>query len=449
MRTGLRNSTLPLHEETLYSVGVTSPRNERREAQHEQNEAQPTRAVDDDNPFLAPVGNQPLQTNQGNLGGGINQGNREEQNRIQHPHTRVYPGPPQPLRHPTPGKKNTKAAVKIAALNIKGRGNPDVRHGENKWYHVWQVMREQKIGVLIVGEAHLDDEHKVDVDNLFGRAIRVEFTPDETAPSARAGLAFVLNKSLVETAGVKATEIVPGRAMILNMKNVDGSPLSILGVYAPNRPSENATFWNEIKNYYMNHPRQRKPDVFGGDLNVVEDPLDRLPAHPDSKTATNAFDVMKSYLELVDGFRETYPAARAYTFIQLQNLGGSQSRIDRLYVKRDLFEETFEWDIQAVGINTDHRMVAMKISTADSPTIGHGRWVWPAHIIRDKVLAEFIDSEGLKLMTATAKTAELEKIGQWNPSNNVQTLWMDYKLRIGNKARERAKIVVPKIVEEI
>jgi hypothetical protein len=189
--------------------------------------------------------------------------------------------------------------------------------------------------------------------------------------------------------------------------------------------------------------------VFGGDLNIVEDALDRLPAHPDNKTATDAFDEMKAYLGLVDGFRETYPAARAYTYIQPQNLGGSQSRIDRIYVKRDLYEETFEWDIQAVGINTDHRMVAMKISTADAPTIGHGRWVWPAHIIRDRVLAEFIDSEGLKLMAEAAEIAKLEEIGQWNPSNNIQTLWMKYKQKIGNKARERAKIVVPKIVEEI
>jgi hypothetical protein len=131
-------------------------------------------------------------------------------------------------------------------------------------------LREQKVGVLIVGEAHLDNRHKIDVDNLFGRAIKVEFTPDETAPAARAGLAFVLNKGLVETADIKSTEIVPRRAMILDMKNADRSPLSILGVYTPNRPSENAAFWNKIKTYYVNRPRTRRPDVFGGDLNIVK-----------------------------------------------------------------------------------------------------------------------------------------------------------------------------------
>jgi hypothetical protein len=77
-------------------------------------------------------------------------------------------------------------------------------------------------------------------------------------------------------------------------------------------------------------------------------------------------------------------SGRAYTYLQPLALGGSQSRIDRLYVKRDVLEETFEWDIQAVGISTDHRMVTMRITTADAPTVGHGRWVWPVHIIRDK-----------------------------------------------------------------
>ncbi|KAJ7349251.1 hypothetical protein DFH08DRAFT_807781 [Mycena albidolilacea] len=94
-------------------------------------------------------------------------------------------------------------------------------------------------------------------------------------------------------------------------------------------------------------------------------------------------------------------------------------------------------------------MVSMKITTADSPTLGHGRWVWLAHIIRDKILAEYIDTEGLKLMDALALVAQNEAVGQWNPNHNTQTLWVAYKTKVGEKARERAKIVVPKIVVEI
>jgi hypothetical protein len=97
-------------------------------------------------------------------------------------------------------------------------------------------MREQKAGVLIVTETHLDDEYKNTVDSLFKHALRIEFTPDPEAPTARAGLAFALNRNTVETDNITTTVILPGRAMILKMKNVDGSDLSILGVYAPNRP---------------------------------------------------------------------------------------------------------------------------------------------------------------------------------------------------------------------
>ncbi|KAJ7720533.1 hypothetical protein B0H16DRAFT_1738789 [Mycena metata] len=145
-------------------------------------------------------------------------------------------------RHKPPpkSKKTLKASLKISGLNIKG-------NGDDKWYRVWQEMRETRTAVMIVGEAHMDDALKSQMNTLFARQLRVEFTPDPTAPRVRAGLAIVLNKSLVLTEGVKTWEIVPGRALLLEMLNVDGKkPLSILGVYALNPPGENAEFWRTI-----------------------------------------------------------------------------------------------------------------------------------------------------------------------------------------------------------
>jgi hypothetical protein len=65
------------------------------------------------------------------------------------------------------------------------------------------------------------------------------------------------------------------------------------------------------------------------------------------------------------------------------------------------------------------------------------------------VLTEFIQDEGLRLQDAMATLAQAEANGQWNPNNNAQTLWINFKTRICDKARERAKIVVPKIVKEM
>ncbi|KAJ7232813.1 hypothetical protein C8J57DRAFT_1091044, partial [Mycena rebaudengoi] len=340
-----------------------------------------------------------------------------------------------------------KASVKVAALNIKGNGNPNVRHQDNKWYELWQIMREGKIGVLIVGEAHMTDQKKADIDALFSRCMRLEFTKNPVS-NRRAGVAFVLNKNLVETEDIKTIEIVAGRAILLEMKNVDGSALSILGVYAPNDPRENEGFWIEIKTWFIDHPRVRRPDIFGGDMNIVESGIDRMPAHVDVRDsgAMEALDDLKIFFRMIDGWRETYPTTRAYTYHQTLAQGGAQSRIDRINIKRSLFEHTFEWDIQTAGIETDHRMVSVRLTTETAPTMGHGRWVWPAHIIRDKMLSGYIHEKGLALQK------DLETIERWparDPNFNTQTVWAKFKTDIGEKARERAKIIVPKIVQEI
>jgi hypothetical protein len=81
--------------------------------------------------------------------------------------------------------------------------------------------------------------------------------------------------------------------MILKMKNVEGSDLSILGVYALNRPNQNAAFWRDIKAWHVAHPNVNRPDILGGDTNFVEDAIDRLPSHPDSKASMDAFDDLK------------------------------------------------------------------------------------------------------------------------------------------------------------
>jgi exonuclease III len=75
-----------------------------------------------------------------------------------------------------------------------------------------------------------------------------------------------------------------------------------------------------------------RPDILGGDTNFVEDAIDRLPSHSDSKASVDTFDDLKKYLGLIDGWRETYPTTRAYTFMQALSQGGSQSRIDRIYI---------------------------------------------------------------------------------------------------------------------
>jgi hypothetical protein len=115
---------------------------------------------------------------------------------------------------------------------------------------------------------------------------------------------------LVKVDQIQTREIIPGRALILETKQHNGDPLSLLGVYASNAASENEEFWKKIQTFYETHD-VRKPDIMGGDTNMVEDPIDRLPAYSDPEGPVSAFDDLKSYLGLVDGWRETYPTTKA------------------------------------------------------------------------------------------------------------------------------------------
>ncbi|KAK7015416.1 hypothetical protein R3P38DRAFT_2543727 [Favolaschia claudopus] len=57
----------------------------------------------------------------------------------------------------------------------------------------------------------------------------------------------------------------------------------------------------------------------------------------------------------------------ASNFPDHQRATGSQSRTDRVYVKRGIFDQTYEWVIQTAGIPTDHKMVSVRITSASAP----------------------------------------------------------------------------------
>ena len=81
-------------------------------------------------------------------------------------------------------RKNTKASIKIAALNIRGNGHLDLSNGKNKWNHVNQIMREGKIGILAVGEAHLNAEQSRNIEQIFGKRLKIIFSPLPNNPNA-------------------------------------------------------------------------------------------------------------------------------------------------------------------------------------------------------------------------------------------------------------------------
>ena len=330
----------------------------------------------------------------------------------QEPGTQVNPQPPQTTNIPRQGttqrpqpsmapeaatrastgakiKKNTRASLKIATLNMRGRG-------QDKWNHINQLMRSKRIGIIVLQETHLNEQHAARMHHLFGKRIKIYYTADQDNPNSK-GVAVVLNKEITNVHDISSTEIVPGRALNIVIPWHQDQTINILAIYAPNSTKENENFWRHLRQKWQQGNRP-KPDLMLGDFNIVEDAIDRITSHPDDGNAVEALQELKSYLKLEDGWRTFNPYKKEFTF--LQKATGTQSRIDRIYASGETIKYSYDWLTEPPGIQTEHQMVTTKITSPTMPYIGKGRWTMPLHLLKDKKLMEKIQKMTLELEQA-------------------------------------------------
>ena len=62
-----------------------------------------------------------------------------------------------------PAGKRTKANIKVASLNIRGR----FHNGIDKWFHINQLVRDDKIAILALQETHLNQEQTDSINIMF------------------------------------------------------------------------------------------------------------------------------------------------------------------------------------------------------------------------------------------------------------------------------------------
>ncbi|KAJ3837975.1 hypothetical protein F5878DRAFT_652313 [Lentinula raphanica] len=300
-------------------------------------------------------------------------------------------------------------------------------------------MRDERVGILVVGEAHLNAQRLDEISRITESRMKIMYSAREDTPNA-AGVAVVLNKNRTNVQGIIMHEIVAGYAIQIETNWHNQERLTILAIYAPNcSVSANAEFWLQIQDWYARHPDRPRPDMMLGDCNT--DSRIPMPQTDVSNAAVDALDELKASLQLVDGWRATYPQTRAFTYMQKRNNEVvHQSRLDRIYVRSPVFEQTFEWDMRTTGIKTDHRLVSVQYTCEGAPIVGRGRWSWPAHLTYDKELTTFIHSEGLVMQTKMEE-AHRARILNEVPDTTPQLLWAQYKKGIAAFARKRAKIV--------
>ncbi|KAJ3857352.1 hypothetical protein EV368DRAFT_30518, partial [Lentinula lateritia] len=341
----------------------------------------------------------------------------------------------------------TKTSIKIAGLNIRGHGSTNIEHAANKWGDIRLMMLDRRIGILVIGEAHMNADRRDDIDRKYGKDIKLYYTKLPDTPNA-AGVAIILNKNITNVEGVQTHEIVPGHAMLLEYYWHNTERLSVLAIYAPNTDTpSNTNFWVKVREFFAHHPRIRKPDFMIGDCNMVEEPLDRLPARSDNTLTVDALDELKNAIQVEDGWRNTYPTTLQYTYRQKRTGQITKhSRLDRIYINPNKMPYSYEWKIESPGVATDHDMISVRYTCETAPIIGQGRWILPKYLMYDITIKKFLDEDGKQL------ESEMDRVDgnmDWNPTDNHQTLWSNFKKRFTKLARERAKIVIPRLVKQI
>ncbi len=185
-----------------------------------------------------------------------------------------------------------------------------------------------------------------------------------------------------------------------------------------------------------------------GDFNNVEDIIDRLPVQDGPDTSIIALDRLKLSLGLMiaDGWHTTNPTARDYTFHRGSGQNTVFSRLNRIYVSTDLFNNARDWRICEPGVKTDHSMVSVQLTLDTAPIVRPGRPIFPLGLLKDNKLAKSIKQRG---MEALHELTCLETSRVRTEGANPQTVLHKFKVDTMLMARDRERAVVPKLLHEI
>ncbi|KAH8796009.1 Endonuclease/exonuclease/phosphatase, partial [Flagelloscypha sp. PMI_526] len=313
--------------------------------------------------------------------------------------------------------------------------------------HVNQIMRDKNLDILLVQEAHLTDERRREIGKLFHRQLKIFSSGDRNKPHTIGGVAIVLNKKKTNWKQCEFKEIEQGRAIAIKLTWHRGTTLTIMNVYAPNvngsDGAESAQFWKRMQGWIRQHP-QWKPDIIAGNYNVVEDPMDRTPARKDPDNATKALGEMLEQSALYDGWRNTFPTTRMFTYEHRASASPSFSRLDRIYCTTPLLNSARMWKTQPSGIRgVDHEMVSVQITNEDAPLIGHDLWSISNKAMKDKKWIELTRENGITTME------KLKNMGQRTDALNPQKLLKNWTDNAMKEARDCEKIIAARKDKQI
>ena len=128
-----------------------------------------------------------------------------------------------------PSGKKTKANIKVAFLNMRGRFHNSI----DKWLHINQLVRDNKITILALQETHLNQEQTDNINTMFQDTLHVLASADPENHTSK-GVALVINKRLLGIRDIDHYGLLPGRALLASIPWNLQNRTNILNIYALN-----------------------------------------------------------------------------------------------------------------------------------------------------------------------------------------------------------------------
>ena len=307
---------------------------------------------------------------------------------------------------PAPNEKPMRASINIATLNMNGFTAPACHMtGIEKWSAVnTPQSADHKIAILALQETHLDPALLHDIDMCFGKKLTVLNSQDPSNPRATAGVAFIINKTLIAPKDLSTHELIKGRALALKIKWRENEEAVLINVYAPNNRNEHPVFWRKLDAERRSN-NVRHPDFMMGNLNVTEDPIDRAPAHADDLNAIEALQNLRHSLDLQDS-GDMHSPTNAASRTEPTATGNRLSRgSDRIYTSSAAAKQPSNENHP--DIRTNRPLDGPRqIRTRRSPLYRKGRWTMQIPALKDEKLLKTVVDRGMQCkMEPPNKTA--------------------------------------------
>ena len=210
----------------------------------------------------------------------------------------------------------------------------------------------------------------------------------------------------------------------------DETTVDMVNIYAPNNEREKIAFFKRA-NHIIKRLHNKNNMMLVGDFNCAEDRLDRLPMTKDDNKIITALQLITKDNKLIDGWRETNPQEKDYTF---ESTTGSLARIDRIYIKEQNKNKYDNWKIITSANISDHEVVTTEIQKLNTPYIGKGLWKMDTSIIEEKNFRK----RTAKVLNDLETT--LKENNTTDPrEKRTQRLWFETKNKIKEIAKEVKK----------